>query len=149
MSAPGPGDWVAPFTPAQVAALNEYQQSNPDHPYLCDDETHPPLRAMDFGWYCYGRGCIVEQRHWSLPHVIRLRHHLIGADLPGHSFIAGDGQRSYAVHTAQEAADRALRALWAWFYSTGSALDKVLAEEIRTLEVRDGVVGTPERGPLP
>lgn len=46
-------EWRAPFTDAQMAALNEYQQSGRFHPYTCGtDRSHPKLVPSRQGWHC-------------------------------------------------------------------------------------------------
>lgn len=44
---------TTPFTDAQVAALNAWQQRGDVHPFTCgNDSTHPVLRATREGWVC-------------------------------------------------------------------------------------------------
>lgn len=50
---PHPQKWIAPFTSAQILALNRYQLSNRFHPYTCGAcSDHPNLVAIRSGWHC-------------------------------------------------------------------------------------------------
>lgn len=55
----------APWTPEQVAALNDYQRSGVMHPFTCGHEhpAHPNaiLTAAPDGWRCHVLGCDYEQ----------------------------------------------------------------------------------------
>ncbi len=43
----------APWTPEQVAALNEFQQAGKFHPFTCgNDSRHRELFATCEGWIC-------------------------------------------------------------------------------------------------
>ena len=43
----------APFTPEQVAALNEYQEGGYMHPFTCGtDKCRETLVATEAGWVC-------------------------------------------------------------------------------------------------
>jgi ribosomal protein S27AE len=46
----------APWTPEQVAALNDFQQRGEFHPFTCptryDNGTHVVLVAHEDGWHC-------------------------------------------------------------------------------------------------
>lgn len=47
--------WRAPWTPAQIDTLNDWQHSGRVHPYTCgNDSSHPPLVAIASGWFCLG-----------------------------------------------------------------------------------------------
>lgn len=60
----------APWTPAQVAALNAFQKSGRMHPFTCGGEHAPGLPrlvARADGWHCsdpYGEGCDYRQ-YWA------------------------------------------------------------------------------------
>lgn len=57
----------APWTPEQVAALNEFQRRGGMHPFTCGGEHTPGspiLVAREDGWHCsdpYGEGCDYRQ----------------------------------------------------------------------------------------
>lgn len=42
----------APWTPDQVASLNEFQQSGQFHPFTCSCGCRQPLIAREDGWHC-------------------------------------------------------------------------------------------------
>ena len=57
----------APWTDAQVAGLNRYQNCNFFHPYTCCiDSGHGPLEATRGGWICKEKGCTYTQI-WAHP----------------------------------------------------------------------------------
>ena len=51
-----PAKIVAPWTPAEVDALNAYQQSGRFHPYTCR-ECPASLTATPDGWVCMDPTC--------------------------------------------------------------------------------------------
>jgi hypothetical protein len=53
----------APFTPAQVEALNRFQREGGMHPFTCG-APHWPLVAETDGWHCPVRGCCYWQ-NWA------------------------------------------------------------------------------------
>lgn len=70
----------APFAPAQVASLNDYQRAPVFHPFTCAPASHL-LVATPAGWVCSEPGCGYTQdwawdwmanRRWELaaPRVI-------------------------------------------------------------------------------
>lgn len=61
--------WEAPFTEAQIDALNAWQQNGKNHPYTCGSPTHrypTPLIATTPGWACTEAGCEYKQT-WAHP----------------------------------------------------------------------------------
>lgn len=60
----------APWTPEQVAALNEFQRRGQFHPFTCGGDHvpgSPVLVAREDGWHCsdpYGEGCAYRQ-NWA------------------------------------------------------------------------------------
>jgi hypothetical protein len=58
-----------PFTPEQVASLNEYQASGIWHPFTCRNrgQLHPNLVADTNGWHC--TKCDFKQ-DWAHPFMV-------------------------------------------------------------------------------
>jgi hypothetical protein len=59
----------APFTEAQIAALNAYQRSGRMHPFTCGNEAHElhqTLIAERDGWHCPDEHCDYRQ-DWAHP----------------------------------------------------------------------------------
>ena len=56
------GAIVAPFTPEQVAGLNNYQNRGELHPFTCRCGRN--LLATVTGWVCDGPGCDYTQ-NWA------------------------------------------------------------------------------------
>lgn len=55
---------TAPFTPAQVEALNAWQAAGYVHPFTCGNDTHDShvnLVATEAGWVCPDADCAYTQ----------------------------------------------------------------------------------------
>ena len=106
--------WEIPWTPAQVAALAEYQQAGRMHPYTCRvTSSHLPLIPTEGGWYCKGSGrprdwCEYTQ-NWAHALPVTLKHELIAAGLVSHPiYLDGEVYPSIKLHTEEDAAEIAI-----------------------------------------
>jgi hypothetical protein len=52
---------IAPWTPAQIAALERRQRAQHLHPYTCAEHSNVPLVPAGQGWVCAVAGCAYRQ----------------------------------------------------------------------------------------